>query len=161
MHLTELQKGFTLNTRKITKFVEGLSQEDSLFRPYDKVNSFIWNLGHIAMVRNTIIKILNPDVKLELYEGEKELFGTGATIKPNEDYPAIASLLEYFAKRGVELNELLGTVSDEHLQSECAIKFGPNPLTNEGVICFFYNHECEHLGEMKVIKNIVNRLKNA
>jgi hypothetical protein len=161
MELNELQKGFALNTRKITKFVEGLSQEDAFFRPYGQVNSFIWNLGHIAMVRNTIIKILNPTAKLDVYEGEKELFGTGATLKPNEDYPAIASLFEHFVKRGEELITLLGTVSDEHLKSESSIKIGPDKRTNEDLIYFFYNHETEHLGEMKVIKNIVTRLKNA
>ena len=46
MQLTELQKGHSLNTRKIVKFAEGLSQEEALFRPYDAVNNFLWNLGN-------------------------------------------------------------------------------------------------------------------
>ncbi len=61
--LTELQKGLLLNTRKIVKFAEGLSQKEVLFRPYDAVNSFLWNLGHATYVRNTMIKILNPTDK--------------------------------------------------------------------------------------------------
>jgi len=161
MSLVELQKGFGLNTRKITKFTEGLSQEEVLFRPYDKVNSFLWNLGHIAMVRNTLIKILNPTAKLAIYEGEKELFGMGASIKPNEDYPAIHDLLDHFVKRGTLVNELLETVSEEHLQAESSIKIGPDPRSNEALLWFFYNHETEHLGEMKVVKNILNRIRTA
>lgn len=161
MSLVELQNGLALNTRKITKFTEGLSQEEALFRPYDVVNNFVWNLGHITMVRNTFIKIVSPEAKLTVYENEKELFGKDAKLQENEVYPELSFLLEYFVKRGELLNELLATVSDEQLQKEGFLQFGPNKMTNETLLWFFYNHECEHLGELKVIKNIVNRLRNA
>lgn len=159
--LTELQKGHSLNTRKIVKFAEGLSQEEVLFRPYDAVNNFLWNLGHAAFVRNTIIKILNPTAQLEVYENERELFGNGSALQANDAYPALDFILEHFVKRGEEINALAATVSDEHLQQESSIKIGPDPRTNEALLWFFYNHETEHLGEMKILKNLVNRLRNA
>lgn len=159
--LTELQKGHSLNTRKIIKFAEGLSQEEALFRPYDAVNNFLWNLGHITTVRNTLIKILNPTAKLEVYENERELFGKDSALQPNEAYPALAFILEHFVKRGEQINALIETVSDEHLQQESSIKIGPDPRTNEALLWFFYNHETEHLGEMKILKNLANRLRNA
>ena len=159
--LTELQKGHSLNTRKIVKFAEGLSQEESLFRPYDAVNSFLWNLGHATYVRNTMIKILNPTAKLDVYENEKELFGNGSSLQANEAYPALSFILEQFVKRGEEINLLIETVSVEQLQQESSIKIGPEPRTNEALLWFFYNHETEHLGEMKILKNLANRLRNA
>ncbi len=159
--LTELQKGHSLNTRKIVKFAEGLSQEEALFRPYDAVNNFLWNLGHVTIVRNTIIKILNPTAQLEVYENERELFGNGAALQANDAYPELDFILGHFVKRGEEINALAATVSDEHLQQESSIKIGPDPRTNEALLWFFYNHETEHLGEMKILKNLVNRLRNA
>jgi len=159
--LTELQKGYSLNTRKIVKFAEGLSQEEALFRPYDAVNNFLWNLGHVASVRNTLIKILNPTAKLDVYENERGLFGKDSVLQPNEAYPALAFILEHFVKRGKEINALIETVSDEHLQQESPIKIGPDPRTNEDLLWYFYNHESEHLGEMKILKNLANRLRNA
>lgn len=159
--LTELQKGYSLNTRKIVKFAEGLSQEEALFRPYDAVNNFLWNLGHVTIVRNTIIKILNPTAQLEVYENERELFGNGAALQANDAYPELDFILGHFVKRGEEINALAATVSDEHLQQESSIKIGPDPRTNEALLWFFYNHETEHLGEMKILKNLVNRLRNA
>lgn len=159
--LTELQKGHSLNTRKIVKFAEGLSQEEALFRPYDAVNNFLWNLGHATYVRNTIIKILNPTAKLDIYENEKELFGNGSALQANEAYPELSFIFEHFVKRGEEINALIETVSEEYLQQESSIKIGPDPRTNEALLWFFYNHECEHLGEMKILKNLVNRLRNA
>ena len=159
--LIELQKGLLLNTRKIVKFAEGLSQEEVLFRPYDAVNSFLWNLGHATYVRNTMIKILNPTAKLDVYENEKELFGNGSSLQGNEAYPALSFILEQFVKRGEEINLLIETVSVEQLQQESSIKIGPEPRTNEALLWFFYNHETEHLGEMKILKNLANRLRNA
>lgn len=159
--LTELQKGHSLNTRKIIKFAEGLLQEEVLFRPYDAVNNFLWNLGHATYVRNTIIKILNPTAKLDVYENEKEFFGNGSSLQANEAYPALSFILEQFVKRGEEINLLIETVSVEQLQQESSIKIGPEPRTNEALLWFFYNHETEHLGEMKILKNLANRLRNA
>lgn len=159
--LTELQKGHSLNTRKIVKFAEGLSQEEALFRPYEAVNNFLWNLGHVTSVRNTLIKILNPTAKLETYENERELFGNGSALQANEDYPELGFILEHFVKRGEEINALAETVSDEHLAQEAFMKISPTLQTNGDLLWFFYNHECEHLGEMKILKNLANRLRNA
>lgn len=159
--LTELQKGLLLNTRKIVKFAEGLLQKEVLFRPYDAVNSFLWNLGHATYVRNTMIKILNPTAKLDVYDNEKELFGNGSSLQANEAYPALSFILEQFVKRGEEINVLIETVSVEQLQQESSIKIGLDPRTNEALLWFFYNHETEHLGEMKILKNLANRLRNA
>jgi GH24 family phage-related lysozyme (muramidase) len=159
--LTELQKGLLLNSRKIVKFAEGLTQEEVLFRPYDAVNNFLWNLGHANYVRNTMIKILNPTAKLDVYDNEKELFGNGSSLQANEAYPALSYILEQFVKRGEEINVLIETVSVEQLQQESSIKIGSDPRTNEALLWFFYNHETEHLGEMKILKNLANRLRNA
>lgn len=159
--LTELQKGHSLNTRKIVKFAEGLSQEEALFRPYDAVNNFLWNLGHVTSVRNTLIKILNPTAKLETYENERELFGNGSALQANDAYPELSFILEHFVKRGEEINALAATVSDEHLAQEAFMKISPTLQTNGDLLWFFYNHECEHLGEMKILKNLANRLRNA
>lgn len=157
--MNALQKGIALNTRKISGYVADVSQDESLFRPYEKVNCLLWNLGHITMVRNTLIKILSPSTKLEIYPSENELFGRGAVLQSNDAYPSLESITEYFIKRGEILIELLANASAEHLQSEAAMKIGPNPQTNEELLFFLYNHETEHIGEIKVIKNIISRLR--
>lgn len=108
-----------------------------------------------------MIKILNPTAKLDVYENEKDLFGNGSSLQANEAYPALSFILEQFMKRGEEINALIDTVSDEQLQQESTIKIGPDPRTNEVLLWFFYNHETEHLSEMKILKNLANRLRNA
>jgi uncharacterized damage-inducible protein DinB len=158
-YLKELQKGFNQNTHNISKFAEDLSEKESLFRPYDKVNHLVWNLGHITFVRNTIIKLLDPNPSLELFENERDLFMPGKELMPNEAYPPVNLILEHFIKRGQKIARLLEEVSDEQLQKESWLKIGTEPRTNENLVFYFYNHETEHLGEIKLLKNLALRLR--
>ena len=89
------------------------------------------------------------------------MFGNGSALQANEAYPELSFILEHFVKRGEQINALAASVSGEHLQQESLIKIGPDPRTNGELLWFFYNHECEHLGEMKILKNLANRLRNA
>lgn len=160
-YLHELQKGFRQNTQNITKFVEGLSKKESLFRPYGKVNHIVWNLGHITFVRNTIIKLLDPNPSIELFENERDLFMPGKELMPDEVYPPLNLILEYFTKRGERIEQLLEEVSDEQLHKESWLKIGNEPRSNENYLFYFYNHEIEHLGEIKLLKNLANRLRKS
>jgi uncharacterized damage-inducible protein DinB len=158
-YLQELQRGFAQNTRNISKFIEDLSEKETLFRPYEKVNHIVWNLGHITFVRNTIIKLLDPNPSLDLFENERDLFMPGKDLMPNESYPQIGLILEHFVKRGQKISQLLGEVGDEQLQKESWLKIGSEPRTNENLVFYFYNHETEHLGEIKLLKNLTARLR--
>jgi uncharacterized damage-inducible protein DinB len=158
-YLIELQKGFNQNTRNISRFVEELSEKESLFRPYDKVNHIVWNLGHITFVRNTIIKLLDPNPSIELFENERDLFMPGKELMPNEAYPPLTLILEHFIKRGDKIIQLLTEVSEEQLHKESWLKIGSEPRSNENILFYFYNHETEHLGEIKLLRNLTTRLR--
>lgn len=159
-NLQQLKSGLELNTKKALKYLEMLEGDEIYFRPYDKVNHNAWHLGHITFVRNTIIRILDPTQKLEMYPEEKGLFAPGTPLLDNTVFPDIAVIKEAFQKRGEKIMELISNVSDEHLNTESWLKlpFLPNG-TNKDFVLFFYNHETEHVGEMKVIKNIATRIR--
>lgn len=158
-YLKELQKGFNQNTESVRKFVSEINAKEVFFRPYDKVNHFIWNLGHITFVRNTLIKLLDANPSLELFDNERELFMPGKGLMPNDAYPALDLVLEHFVKRGEKINQLLEVVSDDQLHKESWLKMGSEPRTNQNHVFFFYNHEIEHLGELKLLKNLAIRIR--
>ena len=159
-NLQELKKGLELNTRKVKKYSNELSAEERFFRPYEKVNHFIWHLGHLTYVRNTFIKLLDESKPtLSLFEGEEILFGRNSVLAENAAYPAVEIILDAFENRGARISELLESVSEEWLNQESFLKFGPNYITNAEQVWFFYNHETEHLGEMKTVKNLAIRLR--
>jgi hypothetical protein len=156
MNLTEyIQNGLRYNTQKLQGICEQLSQDELFFQPYGNVNHLVWQLGHLMFVRNTMIKLLNGEEKLIVLPTERQLFGPGCKIEAPENYPALSELLAHFASRGERISALLGTVTAERLAEESFLKL-PNMGVSYGQqVHSFYIHECNHLGEINVLKNIV------
>ncbi len=75
-----MQQGFASTSRRVVKMAENFSSDEVFFCPYDKVNHLAWEIGHFAFIRNTIIKILNPSEKLEIFGNERVNFAPGTTL---------------------------------------------------------------------------------
>jgi DinB superfamily len=159
MDVTLLRKSYLNSTRRINAACEGISQEEATFRPYDKANSMLWQVGHLAFFRNTIIKLLNPAEKLSIMPNEKELFANGSQPAATEAYPALVDVLAAFETRGQRMNELLESVSLEHLAAESPFK-APSLGTTVGQQAFsFLIHEANHYGEINLLKTLAHRLR--
>jgi hypothetical protein len=159
MNTTELmQKGFATNTKRIAKVLSQFEGDKVFFRPYDKVNHISWTIGHLAFVRNTIIKILNPTEKLQFFDNEKTLYAPGTPLQANEAYPAAEILMRAYEQRGERIVELLNGLDQAKWDSESPFQF---PFGNTvGVqVWTFFKHESEHLGEMVYLKNIATRIE--
>lgn len=153
-----MQQGFASNSRRVAKMSENFSGDEAFFRPYDKVNHLTWEIGHLAFVRNTIIKILNSSEKLESYENERVIFAPGTPLQANEMYATIQESVEVFQKRGEKIIELLANLTQEQWDSESQFKL-PFGTTVGSQIWTFFMHESFHLGEISYLKNIVARNK--
>jgi hypothetical protein len=151
-----MQQGFASNSKRVAKMAENFSGEEAFFRPYDKVNHLAWEIGHLAFIRNTIIKLLNPSEKLESFGNERVNFSLGTPLQANEMYGSVQENVEILQKRGERIIELLTNLTQEQWDSESQFKlpFG----TTVGVqIWTFFMHESFHLGEISYLKNILVR----
>jgi DinB superfamily len=153
-----MQQGFASNSKRVAKMAENFSVDEGFFRPYDKVNHLAWEIGHLAFIRNTIIKLLNPSEKIESYENERVIFAPGTPLQPNEMYAPIQESVDIFQKRGEKIIELLANLTQEHWDSESQFKL-PFGTTVGSQIWTFFMHESFHLGEISYLKNIVVRNK--
>ncbi len=153
-----MQQGFASSSRKVAKLAENFVGDEVFFRPYDKVNHLAWEIGHLAFIRNTIIKLLNPAEKLDIYENERANFAPGTPIQPNEMYASIPEITVIFQKRGDKIIELLANLTQEHWDAESPFKL-PFGTTIGSQIWTFFMHESFHLGEISYLKNIVLRNK--
>jgi hypothetical protein len=153
-----MQQGFASNSKRVAKMAENFSGDEAFFRPYDKVNHLAWEIGHLAFVRNTIIKLLHPSEKLESLENERITFAPGTPLQPNEMYASISESVEAFQKRGERIIELLTNLTQEQWDSESPFKL-PFGTTVGSQIWTFFMHESFHLGEISYLKNIVVRNK--
>ena len=153
-----MQQGFASTSRRVAKIAENFSGDEAFFRPYEKVNHLAWEIGHLAFIRNTIIKILNPSEKLEGFGNERVNFTPGTPLQANEMYGTIPENVEILHKRGERITELLTNLTQEQWDSESQFKF-PFGTTVGSQIWTFFMHESFHLGEISYLKNIVMRNK--
>jgi hypothetical protein len=156
-----LREEYNLNTRRISETFAKLSEAERHFRPYGNINSFVWELGHLTLTRNTLVKLLNPAEKLTILPDEGKLFGFGSQPQVPEAYPNSEELLAAFQSRGARLVELLGSVSAERWEAPSPYPFPNMPPTVVGQVLGLLLHERMHLGEMNVLRNIVVKNREA
>jgi hypothetical protein len=153
-----MQQGFASSSKRVAKMAENFSGDEIFFRPYDKVNHFAWEVGHLAFIRNTIIKLLNPAEKLESLGNERIIFAPGTPLQANEMFSSLDESVEALQKRGDRIVELLADLTQEHWDSESPFKL-PFGTTVGSQVWVFFMHESFHLGEMSYLKNILVRNK--
>ena len=153
-----MQQGFTASSKRVVKMAENFSDDEAFFRPYDKVNHLAWEIGHLAFIRNTIIKLLNPSEKIDSYENERTNFTPGTPLQSKEMYASIPEITNIFQKRGEKIVELLANLNQEHWDAESPFKL-PIGTTVGSQIWVFFMHESFHLGEISYLKNILIRNK--
>ena len=159
MDTITLKKSYLNSSRRIGLACAGITQEEATFRPYDKANSLVWQVGHLLFHRNMITKLLNPAEQLDVLPNEKELFANGSQPVEAAAYPDLAVILPIFEQRGQRIAELLDAVSDAHLASESPFKI-PSLGTTVGQQAFsFLIHEANHYGEINLLKTLVHRLR--
>lgn len=153
-----MQQGFAGSSKRLTKIAENFLGDDIFFRPYDKVNHMAWEVGHLAAIRNTIIKLLNPTEKLAFFENERIMFAPETPLQPNETFPPMVDMLTAFQQRGERIVELLNNLTEDQWKSESPFKL-PFGTTVGSQIWTFFLHESYHLGEIVYLKNIMMRVK--
>ncbi|MCU0338543.1 MAG: DinB family protein [Spirosomaceae bacterium] len=159
MDISTVKKGYYNNTKRFKQAAEGISTDEAFFRPFDKANSLIWEIGHTNFFRNTIIKLLNPTEQLTVFPHEKDLFGFGSQTADASAYPSLAEVLESFEQRGNRIGELLDTTTAEHLASESPYKVAVLGATVGQQIFSLLIHEANHYGELNYVKTLIHRLR--
>ena len=153
-----MQQGFSNSSKRLTKMAENFSDNEIFFRPYDKVNHLAWEVRHLASIRNTIIKLLNPTEKLVFFDNERIIFAPGTPLQPNEVFLPVSDMLTAFQTRGERIIELLNGLTQKHWDSESRFKL-PFGTTVGNQIWVFFLHESFHIGEVSYLKNILVRNK--
>jgi hypothetical protein len=154
---SKVSSAFLDNNIMAKKLLSSLNSEELYFRPYHNTNHLVWQMGHIGIIRNSIIRLAGGEF-LPILENEKNLFGSGSKIIENNAYPKIELIIEAFEKRGEAIAELINKIDDQKLSETSPFNLPTKENTIGDHIHFFLMHEARHLGEMSLIKNIV--LKN-
>lgn len=105
------------NARTFTEHLfEGFrTNEQWLYQLDPRAYHPLWLAGHIALVENFTIQVLDPRRAIEKPRfREKFAVGTRPTSDPS-DYPSIEEILAYLRERRATLHELLDPLDDDDL----------------------------------------------
>ncbi len=124
--------------------------EQWVYQVHDKANHALWFAGHLAVVDNFMITLIDPAKGLQKPDYE-EKFGMGSAPTNNPgDYPPVEEVLAYMRDRREVLLEILNDLTDEDLAKETPDDAPPFLDTYASVFQLAAWHEGFHAGQVSV-----------
>jgi uncharacterized damage-inducible protein DinB len=148
----QLLDGFSLNTRLIKRHAAGLSHAQSLVQTPYNINCMNWVLGHIAVSRDSVMRLIGGESLL----GEAETLRYKTESDPIvEDGPHVLQLeklLEVLSAGQSRLAAALDALSEAELLEEIRVGERMMPL---GTRLFgFYFHDTYHTGQIDLLRQV-------
>ncbi len=139
---------FAVSEQLVAMAVSGLTREEALRSPDGGPNPIIWTFGHITNTRCGILAMLGRPQEVQW----KELFGKGARLRPDTDYPAMEEIQAVWDDVSPKLRERLATVTVEELAVTAPRKFRIADDTLAGAVAYLGYHEAYHVGQMAYVR---------
>lgn len=141
-----------LTRRVFTRLAKSIDEEIADTYPKGLNNTIRWHIGHTLFVAEHYIFDFPTD-STDLPVSYDALFKNGT--KPSEwkiEPPSIAELVEEIEKQTERLNKLPKAYFDAPLEKE--LPFG-RFKTNGDLFIFIIHHEAEHIGQIKMMKQLI------
>ena len=123
----------------LNKNLEGISQEDSLKRPDDKVNIINWVVGHIVTSRDDLLEDVSG--KRHLQDEYSKYYGRGKQLPDNDSALDIETIKKDYTRLTDEITKVLDEGDDEKDQR----------------VAFFMFHESYHAGQLGVLRKLLGK----
>jgi len=151
----QFAESFALNLRLIKLQTEGLSHEDSLIQTTYNINSLNWVLGHIAVNRDNVLRVLDAEPLLSDNESARYKRGSEPVRTDDGLILSLESLL-YVLERGQEtISAVLSSLTVEDMDRE--IQLGENGVTLESRLFGLYFHDTYHTGQTDLLRQVAGK----
>lgn len=148
----KLVRSYLGNTFYLKSMLAGLNDEDMLLST-GQSNTIGWILGHIALGRGQILRMLNIDCDID--ESEK-VFDRGAE-KRKDIKISLEETFQRYSVRGEKLTEIISSFNEEDLKRTLDIQLPGGKNDVETFLSFLAWHETFHLGQIDLIKTAVGK----
>jgi hypothetical protein len=148
----QLADGFGLNIRLIKRQTDGLSHADSLVQTPYNINCLNWVLGHIAVNRDGVMRLIGVEPVLSQ---EETLRYKTESYPITEDGPHILTLeklLEILTTGQIRIEAVLDTLNEADLLEE--IQVGERMMALGTRLYGFYFHDTYHTGQTDLLRQI-------
>jgi uncharacterized damage-inducible protein DinB len=150
----DMAGAFARNAMFVRRQAEGLTQEDSLRQLPFRGNCMNWVLGHIAVNRDGILKMLG-EAPLMGAEGERYKRESDALTEPGPGVLQLDELLDRIDRAQEHIAATLGGMDDAALSREVTI--GESTRTVAQRVFFSYFHECYHVGQTEMLRQLAGK----
>lgn len=151
-------KQFNYQTRLFKNAIEGIDEQNSLTRLYNKTNNLRWIAGHLIVVRYRSITRMN--VEVEQYPHYDKFTLKDATpptpvtkaFDDSIEYPPLSESRKYWDIYSETMMKNLALLNNEQLSAGVPFEVPIGGNTLRDLLAFIATHECYHIGQMSIIR---------
>lgn len=148
----KLIRSYQGNTFYLKGILAGLNDEDMLLSSGES-NTIGWILGHIALGRGQVLKMLK--VECDIAESEK-VFDRGVEKRKDLKINLEETICRY-STRGEMLTEIIKSLNDDDLKRTLAVQLPAGGNDVETYLSMIAWHETFHIGQIDLIKAAVGK----
>jgi len=148
----QLAEGFGLNIRLIKLQTSGLSHADSLIQTPYKINCMNWVLGHIAVSRDNVMRLIGAEPLLSETETLRYKTESDPITEDGADIMQLEKLLEVLTSGQARIETALDALSEADLSDEIQVGERMMPLGTR--LHGFYFHDTYHTGQTDLLRQI-------
>jgi uncharacterized damage-inducible protein DinB len=151
----ELAEAFALNLHILQMQAEGLTEQEALLQPPIRGNCLNWVLGHLAVNRDRVLRVLGETPLLS--EAETERYATGSEPVPSSGEGALplARLFEALEAGQAAIDADLRSISGDELEVE--IQVGERRMTVRQRLFGLYFHDTYHTGQAELLRQLAGK----
>lgn len=137
----------------VARLIDGITEEESMFRGKDRVNHIRWHVGHIVYCAYIRLKCLHHDIALPTEY--KIIFGGGSDVTedPN-DYPTMADLRKELYDLHDKTLKQLESLTETDLDKTIVLGENWKSVSIDAAL-FFCAHEFYHAGQIATLSRIL------
>jgi uncharacterized damage-inducible protein DinB len=148
----QLAEGFGLNIRLIKLQTAGLSHADGLIQTPYNINCMNWVLGHIAVNRDNLMRLIEAEPLLSETETQRYKSESDPIIEDGADIMQLEKLLEVLTTGQTRIAAALDALSEADLSDEIQVGERMMPLGTR--LHGFYFHDTYHTGQTDLLRQI-------
>ena len=151
----KLAESYTVNLRLIQMQTEGLSHADSLIQTEFNINSLNWVVGHIAVNRDNVLKLLDEEPLLTEEQTARYRRESEPIVGDGQDVIQLEVLLDLLARGQEIISRTMAGLSEDDLERE--IQVGENTVSLGTRLFGFYFHDTYHTGQTDLLRQVAGK----
>jgi hypothetical protein len=148
----QLVDGFAVNLQLIQLQVEGLEHADSLVQTPYNINSLNWVLGHIAVNRDNVLRLLDQAPLLNEAETDRYKRDSDPIKADSETIISLERLLDILVRGQEALDTAVARLTEAELERQ--IQVGGHTMTVANRMHGFYFHDTYHTGQTDLLRQV-------